>query len=147
MNLAREGADGDARGSLPRGGAFKDVADVLEVILEHAGEVGVAGARTRDDLGLAAIAGIGRHALFPVFVVAILDDEGDGTAHRAAEADARNDARLVLFDQHAAAAPVALLAARQVVVNARDIDFEAGWSALDNRDQFGSVRFAGGKET
>ena len=45
------------------------------------------------------------------------------------------------------AAPVALLAAREVVVDACDIDFETGRSALDHCDQFGSVRFAGSEET
>src|SRR5271163_1562258 len=107
----------------------------------------MAGAGSRHDLGLAAIARVGGHALFPVLVVAILDDESNRAAHRATEADARNDARLVLFDQHAAAAPVALLPAREVVVDAPDFDLEAGGSTFDYCNQFGSVRFTGGKET
>ena len=91
--------------------------------------------------------GSGGHPLFPVFVVAVFNDEGDRAAHRAAEADAGDDAGLVLFDQHTAAAAVALLAAREVVVDARDIDLEAGGCAFDDGDEFGSVGFSGGEET
>jgi hypothetical protein len=39
------------------------------------------------------------------------------------------------------------LAAREVVVDACDIDLEAGWSALNDRNQFGSVLFACGNKT
>ena len=40
-------AGGDARGRLARRGALEDVARVVAVVLEQAGEVGVAGPRTR----------------------------------------------------------------------------------------------------
>ena len=91
--LLGQRADRDARGGLARRRAFEHVADVLEVVLQHAGEVGMTGARARDDGRLAAIGGIGRHPLLPILVVAILDDEGDRAAHRAPEADAGDRAQ------------------------------------------------------
>ena len=46
--LARDRADGDARGGFARAGAFEDVADVVVAVLDDAGEVGVTRARPRD---------------------------------------------------------------------------------------------------
>ena len=70
-------AHGDARGGLAGAGAFEDVADVIEAVLDGAGEVGVAGAHARDafDLGFDRLDG---HLLGPVHPVAVLDPEGDG---------------------------------------------------------------------
>ncbi len=45
---AGDGADGDARGRLAGARALQDRPDVVESVLEHAGEVGVAGAEARD---------------------------------------------------------------------------------------------------
>ncbi len=140
----RERADRDPRGSLARRRALEDVADIFEVVLQHPRQVRMSGPRTRHRLGLAAIARVGRHPLLPIFVVAILDDEGDRTAHAASEADAGNRPHLVFFNQHPAAAAVAFLPAREVGVDFRDIDLETGRHAFDHGDQFGAVRFTGG---
>ncbi len=97
--LLGEGADRDARGGLARRGALEHVADIVEIVLEHAGQIGVAGARARNRFRFAAVT------------------------------------------------RVDLLAPREVVIDARKVDFEAGRSALDCRDQFGAVGFASGKKT
>ena len=62
-------------GGLAGRGALEHVADVVEVVFQHAGEVRMAGTRPRDRIRLAAVGGIDRHPLLPVFEVAILDDE------------------------------------------------------------------------
>ena len=84
------------------------------------------GARTGDHFGLATVGRIGGHPLLPVFEVAVLDDQSDGTAHRAAEADSRDHAHFVALDRHPAAASIAFLAAREVVVDVGRLDIEAG---------------------
>src|SRR5579863_3118161 len=96
---------------------------------------------------LTAILRIRRHALFPVLEVAICDNEGHRTAHRAPESNSGDNPYLVLFDQHPAPAPITLLAAGQIVIDAAEVDIEAGWSSLNHRNQFGAVRFTGGQKT
>ena len=144
QELPRETANRDARGSLTRRGAFENVADIFKIIFQNARKVRVTGTRTRHDFGFPAIARISRHPLFPILEVAIYDDEGDGAAQCAPEADTRNWPRLILLDEHPAPAPVTFLAARKVVVNLCEVDFESRWHAFDNGDQLGAVRFARG---
>ena len=105
-----------------------DVADVVEAVLERAGEVRVAGPDARDRLGaLVAVVGerreLGRllvgqrpdlHDPGPVLPVAVGDLEQDRRAQRAAVADAGQDPRPVLLDRLAGAAAVAALAAGEV---------------------------------
>ena len=142
-----ERAGRDPHRGLAGRGTFEHVANIVEVVFEHAGQIGMAGARPRHRFGLAAVGGIDRHPLLPVFEIAILDDQRDRTAHRAPEADARDHAHLVALDRHPSAPSVALLAAREVVVDLREIDIEAGRVAFHHRDQFGAVRFTGCQET
>src|SRR5438552_4935203 len=99
----------------------------------------MAGARARHRFGLAAVARGGRHPLLPVLEVAILDYERDRTPHRPPEANPGDDADLVTLDRHPPAAPVTFLAAREVVIDVREVDVEAGGCAFDNGHQFGSV--------
>jgi hypothetical protein len=74
---AGDGADGDAGGGFAGGGALEDVADVIEAVLDGAGQVGVARAEAGDafDFSLDRLDG---HFLGPVDPVAVLDPEGDG---------------------------------------------------------------------
>ena len=58
-----------------------------------------------------------------------------------------DDAHLVALDRHPSAAAVTLLAAREVVVDLRRIDIEAGRVSFHHRDQLGAVRLTGGKKT
>ena len=66
---------------------------------------------------------------------------------RAPEADSGNRPHFIFFDEHPAAASIAFLTAREVGINLRDIDVEAGRHAFDHGHQFGAVRLAGGKKT
>ena len=82
----RDAAGGDVHGGVPRRRALERVADVVEVVLEHAGEVGVAGPRQRDRLhALPLRLALGRprvHPPRPVLVVAVADDERERRAER-----------------------------------------------------------------
>ncbi len=147
QKLHRERADRDARRSLTRRRALEHIANIVKIVFEHARQIRVSRTRPRDHLGLARIGRIRGHSFFPVLEIAIGDDERDRTAHRAPEADSRDRTNLVLFDQHPAAAAVAFLAARELMVDACEIDLEAGGYALDHRDEFGAVRFTGGQKT
>ena len=111
-----EGAAGYAGGGFAGGGALEDVAGVGEVVLEGAGEVGVAGARAGYGFVFGRIAGLDGEDLFPVLPVVVGEGHGDGRADGMAVADAGEDVGGVALDAHAAAAAVALLAAPEFVV-------------------------------
>ena len=81
----------------------------------------------------------GRHALAPVLEVAVDDLQRDGAADRLIEAHAREDIDLVLLDLHAAAAAVALLAARQVFIDGLEVQLEAGRQSLEDSRQARAV--------
>ena len=68
QQLPGDGADGDARGGLARAGALEDVADVVVPVLDHAGEIGVAGPRTRDHRTIDA-GGVRRRARLSTAIV------------------------------------------------------------------------------
>ena len=70
-----------------------------------------------------------------------------GPAGGVPAADAREDLRAVGFDGHAAAAPVAALAAPQVRGDRVEIDRHAGRHAFEHRDERLPVRFAGSEKT
>ncbi len=76
----------------------------------------MAGARGGHGLVLVGVAGLNGEDLFPVLPVAVGEGHGDGGADGVAVADAGEDVGGVLFDAHAAAAAVALLAAPEFVV-------------------------------
>ena len=84
-------AGGDARRRLAGRGALEDVAGIVAIVLEHAGEIGVAGRGARD--GALARRGIalarrGIHDLLPVLPVAIVD-RASRSASRASRRRAR----------------------------------------------------------
>ena len=147
QNLLGQPADRHPRRGLARRRPLEHVANIFEIVFEHARQVGMAGPRPRDDFGRAAIVRVGGHFLDPVLEVAILDDERDRTAERFAEADAGNRPHLVLLDQHPAAAPVTLLAPRQVRIDRGKVDVEAGGHAFNGRDQLGAVRLTSGQKS
>ena len=86
------------------------------------------------------------HALLPVRVVAVLDQERDGAAERAAMADAAPDDRAVGLDLHPAAAAVAELAPREVAVDVGGLELEPRGQPLEHGHEPGTVRFAGSSE-
>ena len=137
--------DGNAGGSLAGAGALEDVADVVEAVLDGAGQVGVAGAETGDALDL-GVDGLNRHLLGPVHPVAVRDPEGDGGTEGESVADAGGDLGAVLLDLHAAAAAVAALAAGHVAGNVVLGEGQARGQALDEGGEALAVTFAGGEE-
>lgn len=108
-------ASSNSGGGLAGTGAFEDVADVIESVLDGARQVRMAGPHAGDaldfDLGIDRP---GCHLHGPVHPVAILDPEGDRGAKSEPVANATSNLGMVFFDLHAAAATVATLAARKV---------------------------------
>jgi hypothetical protein len=113
--------------------------------LHHPGEVGVPGARKVDLLDR-LLDGPGVHALGPVLVVAVGDQQRDGTAQRAPVPDAGPDLRAVGFDLHPPPTAMPELAARQVAVDVAGSDLEARGQPLDHGHEAGAVRLAGRRE-
>ena len=138
---------GDAGGGLAGTGALEDVTGVREIVLEGAGEVGVAGARGSDGLVLLGVAGLDGEDLLPVLPVVVGEGHGDGCADGLAVADAGEDVGAVLLDAHAAAAAVALLPAPEFAVEERLVDGDAGGKSADEGDECFSVGFTGGGKT
>ena len=142
----RDGAGGDDHRRVPGTGALEGVAGVGEAVLEHAGEVGVAGPRQRDRLlALAFRLALGReraHPPRPVLVVAVPDDERERRPERPPVAEARVHLDLVGLDLLARAAAVALLAAAEIRVDRRLVEDEARRQPADDRDQRRAVRLA-----
>ena len=108
-----DGADGDAGGGLAGAGALEDRPGVGRAVLQHAGEVGVAGAGAgqRRVAGLAGeqfrVHGIGGHDCLPLRPLAVADLDRDRAAEGQAVADAAEELDLVLLERHPGAAAVA----------------------------------------
>ena len=146
-----DGAGSDARSGLARGGALENVARVVAIVLEEAGEIGMARAHAGDP-ALASLRRIlgarrGVHDVQPVVPVTIRDEHRDGRAQRFAGADAGNELDVVLFDLHTAAAAVALLSAHELLVDVGGEKRQAGGAALENGDEGFAVAFSCGRET
>ena len=130
---------------LARARALEDVAHVAMAVLERADEVGVAGPRQVRllDLGLDRP---GVHPLLPVRVVAVGDQERDRAAERAPVADPRSHLDRVALDLHPPAAAVTELATRHLAVDPLAVELQPRGQPLDDGDQPGPVRLAGGCE-
>ncbi len=138
--------DGDARCGLAGGGALEHVAHIVEAVLHSTGEVGVAGAQTRDLLRVAVVRADLHHFL-PVLPDAVGDEHGDRAAERAAVPDAAEDLRPVHLQLLAARAAVTALAPVHVGGDVVFGDLEAGGDTLEDRDERLPVRFAGREES
>ena len=138
-------ADGHARRGLARAGAFQNVAGVVEIVLDGAGQVGVAGTRARDRLVLVlgAVDILHRQRFGPVLPVLVADDDGDGRADGLGVAHAGDNFGAVGFDLHAPAAAVALLAAPQLAIDGVERDRDAGGQPRQGRHQALAMRFSG----
>src|SRR2546426_1371454 len=121
--------------------------DVAMAVLHGAGEVRVARPRPRDLLlRRVRLGSADRHRGLPVLPVAVGDVERDRAAERRAPPDAGENADLIALDLHAPAAPVAALAAREVLVDLALGERQTGRDAVDDRDQGLAVGFARGEE-
>ena len=87
------------------------------------------------------------HAVRPVRVVAVLDQERHRAAERAAVADAAPDLRAVGLDLHPPAAPVAELAAREVGVDVLRSHLQAGRETLQDGHEAGAMGLPRRRET
>src|SRR4051794_12520263 len=114
-------------------------------VLENSRKVGMAGTRQMNLLDL-LVDRPGAHAIAPVCVVPVFDQERHWAAERASVADPAPDGRAVGLDLHAPAAAVTELAAREVAVDPLAIDREAGRQALDHGYEAGAVGFARSRE-
>ncbi len=152
QQLTGNRSDGDARGGLARAGALEHVAHVLVPVFGDAGEVGVAGTRTRDDRTVHAgrfgrRRGFDGHRALPVLPVAVRNRERDRAPGRHAVADAAQRLRAIRFDRHATPAAVPALSPAQLRGDRVEVDGEAGGHAFENHHERGSVRFAGGQKS
>ena len=152
QELAGDRADRDARGGFARARALEHVAHVVVAVLDDAGQVGVARSRARDDGAVdARCFGARRrfdgHRPLPVLPVAVGNHQRDRTASRHAVADAAERLRAIRFDRHAAAAPVAALAAAELRGDRVEVDREAGGHAFENHHERLPVRLAGGQKS
>jgi hypothetical protein len=155
----RDPAGRDPGRRFSRRGAFKDIADVVEAVLERAGEIGVSGPDPRHRRGpLVAVPGRGGqlrgvgvgqlldlHHPRPVLPVAVRDEEQDGRPERDAVPDARDDLRGVVLDRLARAAPVAALAPPEIDAELLGGQAEPRRDALDGDGQRAPMRLTGGQ--
>lgn len=103
------------------------------------GAGGVARARQMRLLGLEAVDGPGVHALFPVGVVPVCDEERDRTAQGGAVAHAGAHLHRVALDLHPAPATVSQLAARHVAIHGSAIQGQPCGQTLDDRHEAGAM--------
>ena len=144
----RDASHGDVDRGVARRGAFERVADVVEVVLLDACEVGVTRPRERHRLRpLPLRLALGRpraHPPRPVLVVDVADDERERRPERLPVPKAREHLDAVGLDLLSRRAAVALLAAVQVGVDRVAVELEARREAGDDRDERRPVRLTGG---
>jgi len=83
----------------------------------------------------------------PVGPVSVLDAQRHWRAGRFARDYPTEDLGAILLDRHPLAAAVPALTSFQLAVDRLDIHCKACGEALHNRDQKGTVGFAGGQES
>src|SRR5581483_1331733 len=143
-------ARGNHHRGVPRARALERVPHVRKPVLEHPGEVRVAGPRQRHRL-LALALGLALrrprvHPPGPALVVAVAHEKGKRRSERPPVAEPGEHLDLVGLDLLARAAPVALLAAAKILVDRGPVEHQPGRKAADDRDQRGPVRLPGGDE-
>src|SRR5207249_12281337 len=102
--------------------ALEDVARVVEVVFDDAGEVGVSGSRTSDRffLVLGAVGVFNGQRFGPVLPVLVLEQDRDRRSDGVGVTDAGNDLGAVGLDFHAAAAAVSLLTPPELMIDGVD---------------------------
>lgn len=128
------------------------------VILDHAGEIGVAWARA-SELGAAArLHGLGNlrivhvqrcrgHNRGPLGPLGVADLDGDGAANRLSVEDAGEQRELILFKLHTRAAAITQTTAGQLQGNLFFSDGNASGHVLNHRDERLAVGFSGSSPT
>lgn len=96
---------------LPGASPLQDISRIQAIVLEHPGQIGVAGAGTGHSAAPQLpdlIRGLVRHHVFPIGPVAVGDQHGDRGAQRLASAESGQPLDLVALDLHSGAPAVAL---------------------------------------
>ena len=151
--VAGHPAERDPGRGLAGGGALEDRPGLVEAVLLHADQVGVAGpgpgqrgvAGQRVELG--GVDRVGRHHLLPLGPLGVADLDRDRAALGLAVADAADDRDLVLLELHPGAAAVAEPAAGQGVGDVGGGHPDMGGQPLEDRDQGRAVGLARGQPT
>ncbi len=140
------GAERDPRGGLPGAGALQHGPGVVEPVLLHAGEIGVAGPGP-GQRGCAAqarqrrrIDRVGRHDPLPLGPLGVADDHADRAAESDAVADSAEQLDLVTLEAHPRAATVPEPAAGQLGGDVGTGYPDPGGQPLDRRHQGGTMR-------
>ena len=136
QQLAGDRAGGDARRGFARAGALEHVANVVVIVFERAGEVGMTRAAAAPPAArLAPVDPAGAcaldvHRVLPVLPILVAHQQRDRRAGGLAAAHARQELGAIGFDRHAAAAAVAALAAPQLQRDGVEIDRAGRRAAL-----------------
>ena len=139
----RERARCDARRRFARARALQDVAGVVEAVLLHADEVGVA--RPGLVQRLLGHARRGRHLLLPLRPLGVVDHDRDRRAEREAVPDPAEDLDVVALEAHPRPAAEPQPAPGQLVAELLDGDRKTRGEPFDHHGERGAVRFAGGQ--
>ena len=151
--VARDSSQRHAGGGLAGRGALEDRAGLVEVVLLHAREVGVAGARAGQRgvaaglLELTGVDGVGRHDLLPLRPLGVADVDGHRAALGLPVAHAADDRDLVLLELHPCAPAVAEAPTGQGVGDVVGGDPDMGRQTLEDRDQGRAVGLARSEPT
>ena len=136
-------AGGDAGRGLAGAGALEHVAGVVEAVLLHADEVGVAGPGLAERL--LGGARRGRHLLLPLRPLGVVDHDRDRRPEGATVAHAAEELDVVALEAHAGAAAEPEAAAGELVADLLDGDGQARGQALDHHRERGAVGLTGGQ--
>ena len=153
QEVAGHATERHAGGGLAGRGALEDRAGLVEVVLLHAREVGVTGARAGQRgvaaglLELTGVHRVGRHDLLPLRPLGVADVDGHRTALGLPVAHAADDGDLVLLELHPCAPAVAEASTRQGVGDVVGGDPDMGRQALEDRDQGRAVGLARSEPT
>jgi hypothetical protein len=133
----RQGAGRDAGRGLAGARPFEHVAGVVEAVLLHADEVGVARAGLMERL--LGRARCRRHLFLPLRPLGVVDHDRDRRPEGDPVADAAEELDVVALEAHAGTAAEPEAAPRQLVADLLDGDGQARGQALDDHREGGAV--------
>ena len=125
-------------------GPLEDVAGVVEPVLLHAGQIGVARTRLGEDLGRRP--GVRGHLLLPLGPLGVGDLDGHRGAQGPAVADPADERDLVGLEPHPGPAAVAEAAPGELAGDLRCRDRQPGRQALDDHHEGLAVGLSRGEE-
>jgi len=144
--LRGDGAEGDTRRGLPGGGALEHRTSVVEGVLAHAHEVGVARTRTGErrvarTVQQRRVDRVGGHDVDPLGPLRVADLDRERTTLGDAVPQTGEDAHLVLLELHPGAAAVAQTTARERVLDVGGQHLHTCGDTLDDAHECRAVRF------